>query len=90
MTSSVTSPGFAEYLPENRPGAFRDATLELNPMLRYMETERRGWLHVSLDHEHCTGTWYAVDTVHEREYSMAVDQRLRVNAGRMRDGLQSA
>jgi len=90
MTTSVTSPGFHEYLPEVTPNAVRDATLELNPMLRYMEIMRRGWLSVRLTHADCTAEWHLIDTVHSREYEKTVDKRLRVSAGRMAEGLQEA
>ena len=90
MTTSVTSPGFDEYLPQTRPNAVRDATLELNPMLHYMDTARRGWLSVRLTHSDCTAEWHLVDTVHSREYEKTVDKRLRVSAGRVAEGLRDA
>lgn len=90
MTGSITSPGFAEYLPERYPGAIRDATLELNPSLVYMETDRRGWLHVELTPAECTASWRLLDTVHERVGSAVVDRRLKVRAGHISDGLQPA
>ncbi len=89
MTGSVTSPGFAEYLPERHPGTVRDATLALNPSLRYMETDRRGWLKLTLDREFCTGEWHLVDTVHSTDFSSSVDATLYVAAGRISKGLQS-
>ena len=90
MTTSVASPGFHEYLPEVTPNAVRDATLELNQMLRYMETTRRGWLSVRVTHADCTAEWHLVDTVHSREYEKTVDKRLRVGAGKLAEGLQDA
>ncbi len=89
MTGSVTSPGFAEYLPETHPGAVRDATLALNPSLRYMETDRRGWLALTLDRQTCTGEWHLVSTVHDADYSSSLDATLYVAAGRIAEGLQS-
>lgn len=89
MTGSVTSPGFAEYLPETHPGAVRDATLALNPSLRYMETDRRGWLELTLDHAACTGAWHLVSTVHDADFSSSVDTTLYVAADRIAEGLQS-
>jgi alkaline phosphatase D len=88
MTGSISSPGFAEYLPERNPGAVRDATLELNPSLVYMETDRRGWLQVELTHARCTASWRLLDTVHELDWSVVVDRRLQVEAGHIGDGLQ--
>jgi alkaline phosphatase D len=87
MTGSITSPGFAEYLPEVRAGAVRDATLALNPSLAYMETDRRGWLCVSFDGEQCTAEWHLLDTVHRENYVSAIDRRLSVRAGGIARGL---
>jgi alkaline phosphatase D len=90
MTTSVTSPGFAEYLPEVRPGALAAATIELNPTLTYMETTRRGWLDVELTHDHCIASWHLVDTVHARDHRFETDQRFRVRAGAMTEGMTQA
>lgn len=87
MTGSVTSPGFAEYLPEKRPGALSDATVELNPFLRYMETARRGWLCLQVSRQACTAEWHLVDDVRSREYRMQLDRRFTVRAGRIAEGL---
>ena len=90
MTTSVTSPGFDQYLPQVRPNAVRDATLEFNPVLKYMETGRRGWLSVRLTHEDCTAEWHLVNTVHEPAFEKTVDKRLTVAAGRINEGLRDA
>jgi len=87
MTSSVTSPGFAEYLPERRPGAVRDATLELNTDLQYMETDRRGWLCMTLTPSTCTGEWHLIDGLRSREYVSSIDRVLSVEAGKVHNGL---
>jgi alkaline phosphatase D len=87
MTSSVTSPGFAEYLPERRPGAVRDATLELNTDLQYMETDRRGWLCMTLTQSTCTGEWHLIDGLRTREYVSSLDRSLSVEAGKVHNGL---
>ena len=90
MTSSVTSPGFAEYLPERRPGAVRDATLKLNTDLQYMETDRRGWLCMTLTPSTCTGEWFLIDGLRSREYTSSLDRVLSVDAGKVHDGLFGA
>jgi alkaline phosphatase D len=87
MGPSVTSPGFAEYLPERHPGAVRDATLALNPNLAYMETDRRGWLHMTFTAHRCTGEWHLLDSIRSTEYSVAVDKRLSVTVGKIAEGL---
>ena len=86
MTGSVTSPGFAEYLPEVKPGAVRDATLELNKDLSYLDTDRRGWMCLTVTHETCAAEWHLLDTVHAKNYSSVVDKRLFVRAGRISEG----
>ncbi|NCF50703.1 alkaline phosphatase [Gammaproteobacteria bacterium] len=90
MTGSVTSPGFAEYLPERKPGMVRDATLELNPNLRYMETDHRGWLCITFTHAECIGEWHLVDSVRAADYASKIDKRLAVDAGNIAAGLYEA
>jgi alkaline phosphatase D len=90
MATSVTSPGFAEYLPETRPGAVAEATLKQNPDLRYMETDRRGWLCMTFTHEKCIGEWRLLDTITETDYTVTVDRQLSVAAGNVAAGLQEA
>ena len=89
MTTSVMSPGFDQYLPQVRPDAVRDATLELNPMLKYMETARRGWLALTAGKARCPAVWQLVETVHQREYSTSVDRRPHVKAGATGEGFGS-
>ena len=90
MGTSVTSPGFAEYLPETHRGAVAAATLKQNPDLRYMETDRRGWLRMTFTHEKCVGEWRLLDTITESDYTVSVDRRLFVTAGNVAAGLQEA
>jgi alkaline phosphatase D len=90
MTTSVTSPGFKEYLPEYEDGAIRDATLAMNPNVRYMETTRRGWLCMNFTHSECTGEWHLLEGIRSRQYETSVDRRLSVRAGHIADGLQEA
>jgi alkaline phosphatase D len=90
MTGSVCSPGFAEYLPERKPGVLSDATLDLNPDLSYMEIARRGWMCLAVTRESCTAEWHLLNTVHAKDYSSAVDRRLAVRAGRISEGIYEA
>ena len=90
ITTSVTSPGFDQYLPQQRPGAIRDATLDFNATLRYMETSRRGWLKLNVTRDDVIGEWHLVDGVQALEYTKSVDRRLRVATGEVGKGLQDA
>ena len=87
MAGSVSSPGFAEYLPEREPGSLSKATLELNQSLLYMEIDRRGWMCLTVTRETCTAEWHLLDTVHAKEYTSTVDRRLAVRAGRISAGI---
>lgn len=88
LSGSVTSPGFADYLPEAYPGAFRDALKETNPTIVYTDTSRSGWLRVDLTADACTAEWHLVNTVHDKSYSVVIDQRARVDAGAIHSGLK--
>ncbi len=90
MPSSITSPVFAEYLPERYPYAVRDATMQINPSLKYMETDRRGWLCLTVTKSECRGEWYLLDGVRERTYTSTVDCCLAVRAGAISEGLQKS
>ncbi|MCZ6771701.1 MAG: alkaline phosphatase D family protein, partial [Proteobacteria bacterium] len=90
MPSSVTSPVFAELLPERYPGAVRDATLQINPALKYMETDRRGWLCLTVTKSECRGEWHLLDGVRDRTYTSTVDCCLAVRAGAISEGLQKS
>lgn len=90
MTTSVTSPGFAKYLPEREPGALGAAMLQQNPDLRYIETERNGWLCMTFTHDECVGEWHLLDTITTHEYTATVDRRLAVTAGNVKAGLRDA
>ncbi len=88
MPPAVSSPGFDEYLPLREPGALSDATRVVNPAVRYMDTRRRGWVHLAVTSEECVAEWHLVDTVHSRDYTSAVEARFAVAAGQVGAGLR--
>ena len=90
MTTSVTSPGFAKYLPEREPGVFAAALQRQNPDLRYVETARHGWLCMTFSHDKCIGEWQLIDTVSEADYTVTLDRRMSVSAGDIAAGLRDA
>jgi alkaline phosphatase D len=90
MTPSVTSPGFAEYLPEYQPGSLSAAALALNPALKYMEAARRGWLCMTLNRAECVGEWHLLDGIRSQTYLSTIDRRLTVKAGDVSAGLLEA
>jgi len=88
MPPAVSSPGFDEYLPLREPGALSEATRAINPAVRYMDTRRRGWVHLGVTGDACTAEWRLVDTVHSRDYTSAVEARFTVAAGEVAAGLR--
>ena len=90
MTSAVTSPGFTEYLPEIRPGAFNEATKAVNPHLSYMDSAQKGWLCVTFSKTDCVAEWHAIEGIRNKEYSSRIDHRLSVKAGQIKAGLLEA
>jgi len=88
MTGTVSSPVFAELIPEYVPNSVRDATMEMNPGLKYLETGHRGWLCLTLTDQHCRGEWHLIDDVRSRNYESWLDKTLTVRAGEIDKGLQ--
>jgi alkaline phosphatase D len=90
MPPAVSSPGFDEYLPLREPDSLSEATRQINPAVRYMDTKRRGWVHLTVTSDACTAEWHLVDTVHSRDYTTAVASRFTVAAGEVATGLRDA
>ena len=55
-----------------------------------METERRGWVRLTLTREECVAEWHLLDTVHASDYTSEIDRRLVVRAGEIAAGLRDA
>jgi alkaline phosphatase D len=90
MPPAVSSPGFDEYLPLRDPGALSDATMKVNPAVRYMDTRHRGWVHLTVTSAECAAEWRLIDTVHSRNYTVAVGARFAVSVGEIAAGLRAA
>ncbi len=88
MSGAVSSPVISELFPEYELHSIRDATLEINPGLKYLDTRHRGWLCLTLTEERCTGEWHLIDTVQSRDYRSWRDKTLSVRAGEIGKGLQ--
>ncbi len=87
MTGAVSSPTLTSVFPDKFPNGVRDATLEQNPNIRFLDIAYRGWLLVTLTPEQCTGEWHLVDTVLSRDYKSWIENSLTVRAGKMAEGL---
>ena len=71
------------------PNSVRDATLERNPSVKYLDTRHRGWLCLTLTKERCSGDWYLIDNILSRDYKSWRDKTLTVRAGGIAKGLQA-
>lgn len=89
MAGAVSSPVLSDVLPEYEPNSVRDATLEQNPNLKYLDIRYRGWLCLTLTAEQCSGEWFLIDTVKSRDYKSWLDKRLTVRSGEIDKGLQA-
>ncbi len=79
-TSSVSSPGFEEYIPN--PAAQVKAVLtQLIGGLKYMNPSDRGYMVVTVNPESCQSEWIFVSDILKQTYSSRVEQTLKVLAG---------
>ena len=80
-TSSVTSPGFEEYLPKENPQQLAGALTQLIGPLVYADTSRRGYMTVTATATECRCDWIFVSTILSRDYTATVAQSLRTLPG---------
>ena len=80
-TSSVTSPGFEEYLPNEKPATLAGALEQLIGPLQYCDTSRRGYMVLTATATECRADWVYVSTITSRSYTASTDKSLKVVAG---------
>ncbi|WP_084824783.1 alkaline phosphatase D family protein [Lampropedia cohaerens] len=68
-TSSVSSPGFEEYLHMFAPAQLQALFVDLIDDLQYLNAHQRGLLLMDFTHRTATGHWIFVDTVKSRSYA---------------------
>lgn len=68
-TSSVSSPGFEEYLPTLTPDQSKAIFLGVVDDLKYADTSRRGFLLMQFTPTEAKGTWHFVSSVKSRTYT---------------------
>ena len=68
-TSSVSSPGFEQYLASVPPQQLAPMLVQLIETLRYCDTSRRGYMRVVASPEQCRAEWIYVDTVTRRTFT---------------------
>ena len=80
-TSSVTSPGFEDYLPKENPQVLAAALTQLIGPLQYCDTARRGYLVLSATAAECRSDWVFVDTITRRDFKASVAKSMKVLPG---------
>lgn len=80
-TSSVSSPGFEEYLPNIPPAALQSVLTQLITDLKYMNPNQRGYMIITATPESCQSEWVFVSDILKQTYSSEVGQTLKVVAG---------
>jgi len=68
-TSSVSSPGFEEYLPTLTPDQSKAIFLGVVDDLKFADTSRRGFMLMQFTPTEAKGTWHFVSTVKSRTYT---------------------
>jgi alkaline phosphatase D len=80
-TSSVTSPGFESFFPNEDPAALAKTLTQLIPTLRYTDTSLRGYLLLTATPTEARGDWVFVDTIASRTYTAKTGRSLRMLPG---------
>lgn len=80
-TSSVTSPGFEEFLPLENPATLAASLAQLIGPLVYTDTARRGYMLLTATSGECRADWIFVNTISSRTYTASVGQSLRTLPG---------
>jgi alkaline phosphatase D len=78
---SVTSPGYEGDLPNVSPRILERAFMERNPLLKWANLDRRGYVSVELTPDRATGEWLMLDTVRSRSTTLAAKHRMSVVRG---------
>lgn len=82
--TSVTSPGFEEYLPNVNPQQFAQALpmLVKDKTLKWCNTYQRGYLVVTVTPAKCQADWVMVDNILNPTYSASTVKTMYMEAGK--------
>ena len=80
-TSSVSSPGFEEYLSDIPPTTLQAVLTQLVSDLKYVNTNQRGYMAITVTPESCQSEWVFVSDILKQTYSSEIGQTLKVLAG---------
>lgn len=80
-TSSVSSPGFEEYLPNTNPQQLQMALTQLIKDLQYCDTHQRGYMLITVTAEQCQSDWIFVSDILKPTYSSQIEKTLYSKVG---------
>lgn len=80
-TSSVSSPGFEEYLPTLTPAESKQIFMGVVDDLKFADTSRRGFMLMQFTPTQATATWHFVNTVKARSYTVDTASTLSYTPG---------
>lgn len=80
-TPSVSSPGFEEYLPKEKPAELAASLTQLIGPLQYCDTAKRGYMLLTATAAECRADWIFVSTIGSHIYTAATEKSLRVLPG---------
>ena len=74
--SSVTSPGFENYIAQVPPAMMQSALVGANPQLKWADTSQRGYMAVELTPQAATCEWRFVSGIRQRGTTLAGTHRM--------------
>lgn len=76
-TSSVSSPGLEEYIPDTKPAELAAGVQQLIPTLAYADTAQRGYMVLSVNATEAKADWYFVSSVKTSTYTTKLEKSLK-------------
>lgn len=80
-TAGVSSPGMETYLPVE-PNVVSDALRTSSPELKFIDSEHRGWLKLSLTPSETTASWHFIDSVLNENYQKLPEVKRTTKIGK--------
>ena len=79
-TSSVSSPGFEEYLPTFSPAQIKSIFEGVVDDLKWMDASQRGYLKMTFTATEAKGEWFFVNTITNRTYTPSLGKTVTMAA----------
>lgn len=77
-TSSVSSPGFEEYLVDIVPDLLAGALVQFAEPLKYANTQHRGFMILTISHQRAMSKFVFIDTVKSKDYSVLSEREMKL------------